>query len=393
MADRMGIDDCPYVAPALLAHELLFIRRFLEMHNLGVDSTPVIAIAMTPFLSMIAFETDQWIRHINTGETKDHNDWVRALRQQFKGLASTGLTVQSYNTQCDEVVLRSSKLLRSSIKPAILRPLCKDFGVHVLDGIEVASTLGVSRLLLRHRDSMTSFQKSVPGMDETSTSLGLLLGEHLQRLDGLLAETSINDLRPYTYPEVSITRYDYYLKQYLSVINENFSGFVPSSVLFTISDAYYELGIIEVLLKRGIIDMVLATKLRLITLYEFETAASKISRFAHSDNHSFPLETSVSNKLTSLLERKERKYIERCKDVRNVLVHYGPLPKIEAVADIEQSFSYGKALDSIASPSGKTWERMQVDILNIAESFRSRSKQLIGIRLSGDDEEKAKKNG
>lgn len=393
MADRMGIDDCPCVAPVLLVHELLFIRRFLEMYNLGVDSIPFIAIAMTPFLSMIAFETDQWIRHIDSGEAKEHNDWARVLRQQFKGLASTGLTVQSYNAQCDEVVQRSSKLLRSSIRPAIFRPLCKDFGVHVLDGIEVASTLGVSRLLLRHRDSMASFQNTVPSMDETSTNLGLLLGEHLQRLNGLLAGVSINDMRPYTYPEVSTTRYDYYLKRYRNVINEAFSGFVPSSVLFTISDAYYELGIVEVLLNRGIISMVLATKLRLITLYEFETSASKLCRFAHSDHHSFPLEASVCNKLSSLLERNERKYIRRCKDARNVLVHYGPLPMKETVASIEQSLSYGKALDSIASPSGKTWERMQDDVLNIAESFRSRSKQLIGIRLTGDDEEKAKKNG
>lgn len=359
-------DFCPFL---IFKSEYLYIQSIRDLYERDNKAAGVIGQIALPQLALIAYETSQWVEKKTSEElySKASRQLLARKRHLFKYFDDISYTVDQFDEHCTAVLKASRAMFKQGA--GSLSFLQKDAGIYMLDGIEVGSTFTTFRYLyddLLENDGRVDYS----GINDRAGEVGYLIGQHAACLMGLMAHFDQDDLTVrYRLPVLKEPADDFFFSDIKASIIKDKTGKVSDGLLVILADAYYSLGYIKVLNGCNMFDDLLTVKFNLLTLHHLESVIKKILAFSYRKEKPALISGCFESDLKKLIAAEDRRFLRRCRPIRNVLVHYELEADAEVRGDSLQEIAES-ILGFLASSVDLSWPEMTEQVNAIAHKVR-----------------------
>lgn len=357
---------CPFL---IFKSEYLFVQSIIDMQEKNDPSMGVVGQIIIPQLSLLAYETSQWMESRIPEKLFPERSYqlLAKKRHLFKYFDDTSYTVDQFEAHCTAVLKASRAMFKQGA--GAFSFLQKDSGVYTLDGIEAGSTFTTFRYLY---DDLVEDDGSIDYslINQRAQEIGFLIGEHTSCLVGLMMHFDQDDLAvQYKPPILKEPEDDFYFSSFKATIVAGREGEVSDGLLVILADAYYSLGSNRVFNSCGMMDNLLTVKFNLITLFHLESAIKKVTAFSYRETGTPMVTGAFASDLNALIACDDKRFLRKCRTIRNTLVHY-ELPENESIMRDPHQTADECILEHLASYANCNWFELSRRVNSIAENVR-----------------------
>lgn len=372
---NFSIDD---MVPLLLfKSEYEFVQNLLDINKHHSAHMNILGQAALPYLALSSYETSRWIERMVGQNLYESNELFSSWRNLFKYFDDTLYSVESFDDRCREMLVVASEVYKGPA--SVFSFLKKDAAVMMLDDVEVGSTFTCFRYLYDN-DFQHGTKLSQDIINKRAQEIGYIIGTHAAALMSLMTQFDMSAYnKTYTFPKLADIEYNFYFSKIKSKINHDSSGSLSDGMLVVLADAYYALGLSTVLREHGIVDAYVSLKMVLLALHHLRSSINKVVSCSHRDQ-SFPLSSAYRDELTTLFTSDEKRLLEKCKPLRNTLVHYNLPAGVHLESGTLQDLSYEIPV-KLTFNTELNWEDLNAEVLRIGDQVRGRLGDVVGMHV------------
>lgn len=294
----------------------LFQKILLHSKNYP-NSAPYLANTIFPFCGLIVHDSVRFFRkHFDSSLCLDSQS-VNRLRNATKSLSSTGLCVEEYAEEVHAIADYLSGRFKNhtGIFGNLMNSMQPDVGISYFNGVPVCTTFNMSRYLAK------CSSRGIEGVfdPESAKSIGYDIGQ-AARPSYYTVEALGIDSSALEVVSFDLLSKDFHYSNLLKPITER--SLTNPVYFFMLCEGLTQLNSIRALRESGFFSDLIEIKMTTAVLVALGRSLAKLCRYLakHPEFESNP--SRANSALTKIIPRKQRKTIEKSKDLRNALIHY-----------------------------------------------------------------------
>lgn len=301
----------------LFVDEGCLFQKILMHSKRYPDSAPYLMNTIFPFCSLIVHDSVRFVRKYFDSSFRLDSQSVNRLRNATKLLSSTRLGVEEYSAEVEIITNSLNKRFKNhtGILGNLKNSIQPDVGVGYYKDMPVYTTFNMSRYLSKYNPNEVTTIFEADAAKNMGYDIGQAASVSYYAVEAMDIDSDI-----LTFEEFSLTGKDFHYSNLLKPIAGH--GLVNPVYFFMLCEGLTQLNSITALCDSNFFSDLLRIKMTTTVLVALEKSLSKLSRYIMncSEFESDPIK--VTQTLSKIISREQRKTIKKSKGLRDALVHY-----------------------------------------------------------------------
>lgn len=315
--DEMHLSPYDACSLFMFVDEGCLFQKILLHSKSYPDSAPYLANTVFPFCGLIVHDSVRFIRKHFDPSLRLDSQSINRLRNATKSLSSTGLCVEEYAEEVHTIADYLSGRFKNhtGIFGNLMNSMQPDVGISYFNGTPVYTTFNMSRYLAKYSS------RGIEGIfdSEAAKSMGYDIGQAAS-LSYYTIEALGIDSSALKVLSFDLLSKDFHYSNLMKPVTEQ--NLTNPVYFFMLCEGLTQLNSIRALRESGFFSDLIEIKMTTAVLFAFEKSLSKLCGYLVKDPEFESNPSHVNSVLSKIISRKQRKIIERSKNLRNALIHY-----------------------------------------------------------------------
>lgn len=300
----------------LLIEEGLLIGRILNHFERFPESSPHLILTAIPFLAIAEHDAIPFLNRKMNFNLPAEDSRITSTRHMTKSLGSRGFDFPEYANQAHDIIEELNGRFYAQKGPSklLVKPFQTNVGISFYDGIPIYSNYSTTHLLTKDQPNMLGRPDH-----KFENEMGFEIGA-----SGAVLLAIANKFEPnpaaYQTNEFAVRSNDFKYDALIKPLKNK--GIDDVAVFFFFSELLMLLTSVIALRNAGFLRDAVWLKYSSLTLHHAWRAIDCFSAFARRQKSEEMSLTPFVNEVGRLLDRNDKKFIQKSRPLRNAMIHY-----------------------------------------------------------------------